>query len=82
MGVSTTSPELQEHPMTTFITQTGAREQINEMISQARQSRIRREIRRARREARLERRLMRRASRGPSNNALYAPNRFGLAGVR
>jgi hypothetical protein len=68
--------------MTSFINQTVAREQISEMIHQAQQSRVRREIRRARREARLERRLARISSRGPSNVALYAPNRFGLAGVR
>jgi len=68
--------------MTTFINKTVATEQISEMIHQAQQSRVRREIRRARREARLERRLARLASRGPRNSALYAPNRFGLAGVR
>jgi hypothetical protein len=68
--------------MTSFINQTVARQQIAEMISQAQQSRVRRDIRRARREARLERRLAKLASRGPSNSALYAPNRFGLAGVR
>ncbi len=68
--------------MTSFITQTVAREHIAEMISQAEQGRVRRQIRVARRAARLERRLARLATRGPSNSTLYAPNRIGLAGVR
>jgi hypothetical protein len=82
MGVSKTNPDHQEHLMTSFINQTIAREHIAEMTNQAQQSQVRREIRLARREARLERRLARLAARGPSNVALYAPNRFGLAGVR
>ena len=68
--------------MNSFLTQAIAREQVAELIAQAEQSRVWREVRRARRAARAERRLARRASRGPSNSALYSPNRFGLAGVR
>ena len=68
--------------MTSFMTQTIAREQNAEMIAYAERRRVRRELRQARREARRELRLARRASQGVSNSALYSPNRFGLAGVR
>jgi hypothetical protein len=68
--------------MTSYITQTVAREQIASMIAEAQQRRVRRDLRQARRVARIQRRLARTSTRGPSNVALYAPNRFGLAGVR
>jgi hypothetical protein len=68
--------------MTSFLTQTVAREQIAGMIAAAQADRVRRDVRRARRQARLERRQARRAAAGPSNSSLYAPGRIGLAGVR
>jgi hypothetical protein len=76
MGVSKTGQNTQEHPMTSFITQTIARQQINEMITYAGQRRVVREARRARREARASRRA---AGSRPSNDTLYAPGRIGLA---
>jgi hypothetical protein len=77
MGVSKKARTPQEHPMTSYINQTIARQQINEMITHAGERRLGREVRRARREARAARRAG--ARRGGSNSNLYAPGRIGLA---
>ena len=67
--------------MTSYITQTIARQQVAELIAQAEAGRVRRQFRLARRAERLARRSSGRPA-GPSNHSLHTPGRIGIAVAR
>jgi hypothetical protein len=72
--------------MTSYITQTVARQHVADLISAAEAGRVRRELRQARRAERTTRRNERRnerlASRGASNGNELWPTQFGYAAAR
>lgn len=68
--------------MTSFITQTIARQQVAELIAQAENGRVRRQFRQARRAERDAKRREGRARRGPANSTIGAPHRIGIVGAR
>lgn len=68
--------------MTSFITQTLARQQVAELIAQAESGRVRRQFRQARRAQRAARRREGQAQRGPANSTIGAPHRIGIVGAR
>jgi hypothetical protein len=83
MDVSRNTARLtQEHPMTNFITQTIARQQVAELIAEAERGRVRREFRKARRAERVARRNERLVARGASNGSEQWPSQIGYAVAR
>ncbi|RNM14068.1 hypothetical protein [Nocardioides pocheonensis] len=72
--------------MTSYITQTIARQHVAELITAAEAGRVRRELRRGQREARRAERTAQRnerlANRGASNGSELWPTQFGYAAAR